>query len=234
MIVSIPKRIIVLDVPRTGTHTRYEVFRQAGVSADVRNINHFTMNDVTKFAQMGDDHPMFRGKGVNAQNLSTYKVFAFYRDPFDRVISCVNHLRRGRLHARFFHAFWGNDVRIKCTSRLAYEDWTPEMKQLHDEIPLIEVFRKFRYFFEKGVFAKTHKPWLTDGVIPLNYHNFNTEMATLLAEFGVDSSTVTIPQLNGVTLDPQLDSLSPSEESEIRAYCQEDYTFLASKGITFS
>jgi hypothetical protein len=91
-----------------------------------------------------------------------------------------------------------------------------------------------KYFFERSSFGKTHKPWLTDEVIPLNYADFDNQMRYLLSEFGVNPDNVTIPQESQVPLDPVLDALTPSDEAEIRSYCQEDYDFLASKGITFS
>jgi hypothetical protein len=232
MIVSRQKKVIVLDVPRTGTQTRVSVFRQQNVPMDICDVSHVSYDKFQQF--LATDHPMTRGKGVNPQELPQFKVFAFYRDPFDRTISAVNLLRRGRLYSRFFHAFYGDEANIKCVSRLPYDQWTQEMKDMVAAVPLIDVFRKMRYMFERSVFSKTHKPWFTEGVIPLNYANFDNEMVNLLAEFDVDATGMTFPQLNSVPPDPQLDYLSAGDEAEIRAYCQEDYDFLASKGITFS
>ena len=232
MIVSRQKKVIVLDVPRTGTQTRVSVFRQQNVPMDICDVSHLPYDKFQQFLAM--DHPMTRGKGFNPQELPQFKVFAFYRDPFDRTISALNLLRRGRLYSRFFHAFYGDEANIKCVSRLPYDQWTQEMKDMVAAVPLIDVFRKMRYMFERSVFSKTSFFMI---IIRSNANPPIDEIqlvVNLLAEFDVDATGMTFPQLNSVPPDPQLDYLSAGDEAEIRAYCQEDYDFLASKGITFS
>jgi hypothetical protein len=108
------------------------------------------------------------------------------------------------------------------------------MKAICDSVPLIEVFRKFKYFFERNIYGKTHKPWLDGPVEPLNFANYDEEISRLMVEFGVDPSTVEIVRVNPSLTLPEFDHLSASEEAEIREYLQEDYDFLASKGIRFS
>jgi hypothetical protein len=75
---------------------------------------------------------------------------------------------------------------------------------------------------------------LNGPVTPLNFADYDNEVSRLLIEFGVDPSTVTIPHINESLYIPEFDSLTASEEGEIRDYMKEDYEFLASRGIHFS
>lgn len=101
-----------------------------------------------------------------------------------------------------------------------------------DSASMIECFRAFKWNMEVGIFGKTQRRWVNAPVTPLNFHDFDNEVGKLLALFDVHN--VTIPRTNESLTLPEKDTLTPAEEAEIRDYLQEDYEFLASRGIRFS
>lgn len=225
MIISAEKKIVVFMVPRTGTNTLRTLFESTGIPLAACDDYHYNVLDIPSVMDE-----------LGITNYNEFRYYSFYRNPFERCLSVVNFLRRGRQGSKFFHAFYGDDVifPVSCASRVPYPEWSDEMKAMCDSVPLIEVFRKFKYFFERNIYGKTHKPWLGGPVQPMNFADYENELSRLLVEFGVDPSTVTIPHVNPSLTLPEFDHLSASEEAEIREYLQEDYDFLASKGIRFS
>ena len=212
-------------VPRTGTNTMRVMFKSTGIPLAVCDDTHYGYTHVA---------PALKETGPDIPNLNEYKFYSFYRDPFDRCLSVVNYLRRGRQACRFFHAFYGDNADISCASRVPYLQLSDELKAMIDAVPLIEVFRKFKWFFERSIYGKTQEPWLKGPVIPLNFADYDNEVGRLLTEFGVDPSTVTIPHINESLYLPEFDTLTAAEEAEIRDYMADDYAFLATKGIRFS
>jgi hypothetical protein len=146
----------------------------------------------------------------------------------------MNYLRRGRHHAKFFRAFYGSYLPASYTSQENYWEWEKhEMRQMCDCIPMIEVFRKLKMHMERGPYGKTHKPWLSGPVIPLNFEDYQNEVSKILTQLGVDNP-MPIPKINDSITLPDRDALAPHEEAEIRDYLEEDYRFLESRGIKFA
>ncbi len=213
-------------VPRTGTNTLRIMFETTGIPLTMCNDSHAGFEDLEIIFKQDPDYTNL--------DLNDFKLYSFYRNPFDRCISVVNYLRRGKQCAKFFHAFFGDEYPLPCAYRKPYAEWTAEMQQMCDSVPMIEVFRKFKWFFERGVYGKTHKRWLDGPIIPLNFDDYDNEVRRVLGEFGVDPSTVSIPHINPSTTLPEYDGLSNTEKAEIMEFLDEDYEFLASKGIEFN
>ena len=233
MIVSNEKKIIMLFVPRTGTNTLRTMFKNTGVPLAVCDESHVEYKTMIQVIN-SNDYPLEEKFRIpNLEAFAEYKVYAFCRNPFDRCISIVNYLRRGRQCAKFFHAFYGDDFPISCSYRKPYAEWTDQMRQMCDSVPMIEVFRKFKWYMERGAYGRTHHRWLDGDVIPLRFEDYDNEVSKVLIELDVDPSTVTIPHINPSTTIPEYDTLSPSEEAEIREYLREDYELLASKGVNY-
>ena len=233
MILSSEKKVIMLFVPRTGTNTLRTMFKNTGIPLTVCDESHTGYANLAEVISM-DQYSIEDKFGIpNLEALAEYKIYSFCRDPFDRCISIVNYLRRGKQCSKFFHAFYGDEFPISCSYRKPYAEWTDEMRQMCDSVPMIEVFRKFKWYMERGVYGKTHKRWLEGNVIPLRFEDYDNEVSKVLIELGVDPSTVTIPHINPSTTIPEYDALSPLEEAEIREYMREDYEFLASKGVIY-
>ena len=219
MIISSEKKIGVFLVPRTGTFSLSTLFRQSGLNLDLLHHGHQSLN------ALRENPPC---------DLTGFRYFSFYRDPYDRAISVVNYLRRGRQCAKFYHAFYGDSVRISCADRKTYYELSDELRALNDAIPMIDVFRKFRWFFDNGAYGRTHKKWLDyPEVEPLNFHDYDNELNRLLREFDLNPAQINKPKMNSSISIPELDVLSDSEQQEIRNFLAEDYEFLASKGISF-
>lgn len=225
MILSKEKRVVMFQVPRTGTNTLTRMFRNTGIKLDVCNEEHFGYRDIFNSPEYAAE--------MGITNPTDYTYYSFYRDPLDRCISVVNYLRRGKQCAKFFHAFYGDDFPISCAYRKPYAEWTDEMRQMCDSVPLIEVFRKFRWFFERGVYGKTQKRWLDGPVIPMNFDDYDNEVRRILVKFGIDPVGVTIPHINPSVYLPEYDELNDADRAELMEFLKEDYDFLEAKGIRF-
>jgi len=220
MIISTDKKIAVFMVPKTGSNTLRLAFKSSGLPLKLCDDSHY---DYGTLKHLVDDNPL------------DYRCFGFVRDPLSRCISTLNFLRRGRQGCKFIHAMYGNEYPVSCASRAPYSEWDDERKALVDRVPMIEVFRRMKWFFERNIYGTSHKIFLDGPVELLNFHDYNNELAKLFTIFGVeDPKTIPVPHVNGSLTIPEFDYLSPQEEAEIRDYFSEDYDFLASKGIRFS
>lgn len=223
MIISTENKIAVFLVPRTGTSSLSTLFQQSGANLHLCRHSHANM---TSLDQVASEENI---------DLTGFRYYAFYREPYDRAVSIVNYIRRGRQCSKFYHAFFGDRYPVSCAGRQTYRELSPELQAVNDSVPFIEVFRRFKWFFEKGAYGKTHKRWLDHPEVqPLNFHDYDGELNRLLVEFGLNPSTVNKPVMNQSIYIPELDVLSASEEQEIRDYLSEDYEFLASRGIRFT
>lgn len=227
MMISTEKKVIMFFVPRTGTNTLKTMFESTGANFSHLSNAHFGYKNLVEILSIEP------GK-YGIQDLSEYKIFSFYREPFDRCISIMNYMRRGRLSVRFFHAFYHDEVPLSCASRKTYDQWgSDEMRDMCNSVPMIEVFRKFKWFMERGVFGKTQKRWLDGPVEPLDFRNYDQEVAKVLNALDIDPTGITIPHINPSLTLPEYDHLEPEHEAEIREFLKEDYEFLRSRGITF-
>lgn len=226
MIMSKKRGVVMFQVPRTGTNTLTTMFRKTGAVLDICDETHFGYRDIIT----GPEYAVELG----IVNPADFTYYSFYRNPLDRCISVVNYLRRGKQCAKFFHAFYGDDFPMSCAYRKPYSEWTDEMRQMCDSVPFIEVFRKFRWFFERGVYGKTQKRWLDGPVIPLNFDDYDNEIRRVLVAFGINPVGVMIPHINPSVYLPEYDELNDTDRAELMEFLAEDYEFLESKGISFN
>ena len=223
MIISAERQIVIYGTPRTGSSTLRTILEPYNLTYN--HDDHGGYHDLVRFVnQTGEFHGIV--------DPTKCKHFAFYRDPYERCLSTVNYIRRGRQCFRFFHAMYGNIIPVSCADRTPYAQQPEHIRAMIDAPPFIEVFRAFKWNMEVGVFGKTQRRWVDVPVIPLNYHDYDNEVRRLFDELGLPQLD-TIPKTNDSLTIPEIDVITPEDEAEIREYLQEDYEFLASRGITF-
>lgn len=232
MIVNHTRKIILFNVPRTGTVTLRDVAKKSNAKFDHINYQHQNYKSVRNNILRGV--PANQNYGFDSvDTLDSYEMYCFYRDPFERCKSALNLLRRGRLHCRFFHAFYGDEFPISCANRDEdYDNFPQWKKDAINRISFAATFRKLKWFFEEGAFMKGHFGFLDGPVQPLNFDMFDTEARRILPRLGIPAN-VQIPRLGSAPHIPEYDGLSPAEIREIRNYFDQDYEYLDSKGITF-
>jgi hypothetical protein len=223
MIIDNPKRLAVFMPPKTATHSLYEIFRNANLS----HVSHDHINLEGMLVQFPQMIPI----------LSEFTFYAFYREPLDRALSMLTFLKRRRV-AEVMHRLLGNDPpKISCLNRRNYENQSTAIQAANDAIPLIRVWRGMRNYIDGqklGAYSKQVN-WLNKpsiNMIYLNFHDHDNEIRRLLTGFGANPNIV-IPTENEQPKLP-IDTVTPEEAAEIRAFYQEDYDFFASKGITFA
>lgn len=225
MIISNERRIVIYLTPKTGSQTIWALFRDLKIPTSFLTNNGHVYRDLLTYPER------FKLEG----NLNDFREFGFYRDPYERAVSIVNYMRIGTNHSKFFHAFYGDSIRVNSVSRKSYHEWTDEMRAACDAVPFIDVFRRFRWFFERGGFGRTQEPWLgRPNTKLLNYANYRNEIVDLFKEFDVDLSNRELPRVNETIKLPEKTIITPEDEAEIREYVKPDYEFLASRGIRFS
>jgi hypothetical protein len=216
--------VVVFLVPKTGTSSLTQLFRRIQKEAEISFCVH----------AHGTWHNFEKMDGEISPDIMSYRKFAFYREPVDRIISIVNYLRRSRQLAKFYHAFYGDKYPISCSYRGDYTTLSPKMKKMNDAIPLMEAFHKFRWFFERGAYGRLQMEWLDcPGLELLNFHDYHNELGKLLIALNLDPEKVVREKVNQSIYIPELDTLTAEETAELREYAKEDYEFFASKGITF-
>lgn len=216
MIVSKQKKIVIFLTPKTGTYTLCKTFYGKGL--DECGHNH---ENYTSFRSLSNRDPDKYG------DPSKYTAYAFYRDPVERAVSMLRYIKRWRTHD-FFHAFYGNEIKISSFHDNPYEELSPELKAINDAVPLIEVFRKMTHQRDNVYRKQVH--WLDfPEVQPLAFSRFEHEVRRLAKD--LDLNIGEIPVGNSSVKIEYLDHLSQDDVEEIKEYYFEDYKYFNDRGI---
>lgn len=238
MIINKQRKVIVYNVPRTGTFSLRTAARQARQRANVRfdylTEGHSNYLDIRQSIDLGE----YVYGGINDKNdLDTYEQYVFVRDPFDRAISGLNLLRRGRLHHNLLYAFYGHKYRhegVRCFQRDGdYDNFPQWKKDAIEAIPMIQVFRRMKWWFKRGPYTMGHMGFIEGPVQPLMFSDYPREARRVMGRLGIPAN-IDLPSENSAKRIPENDYLSPRQEQEIKDYFHEDYEYLDSKGIHFN
>lgn len=221
MIISQTRQIILTMIPRvasTATVNTLVTLASSEIDFNYGVHNHMTLAELTT--------------EYNNVDFSTYRKVAFYRDPLERCLSMLKHIKRGRRCADFFHAAFGNQYDISCAQRKTYDELSPELQAVNDSVTMYETFHHLKWFMEVGAYGRNQRAWLDYPNMELfDYAQYALRMRPLLNHMGLNGNAITIPRINASTTKPGIDDLSPAEEAEIKTYLADDYAFFASKGI---
>lgn len=216
MIVSKQKKVVIFLTPKTGTYTLCKTFYGKGL--DECGHNH---ENYTAFRSLSNRDPDKYG------DPSEYTKYAFYRDPVERAVSMLRYIKRWRTHD-FFHAFYGNEIKMSVFEDNPYEELPRELKQLNDSISLIEVFRKMTHHRDNVYRKQVH--WLDFSDMQfLDFKNYNQEIEKLASILDINIGEVPIG--NPSLKIEHLDRLSQDDIQEIKEYYSEDYLFFKDHGI---
>jgi hypothetical protein len=139
----------------------------------------------------------------------------------------LRYIKRWRTHD-FFHAFYGNDIKISSFEDNPYEELPSELKRLNDSIPLIEVFRNMTHHRDSVYRKQVH--WLDfQDMQLLDFRNYNQEVKKLASILDINIGEVSVG--NPSLKIEHLDHLSKDDIQEIKDYYAEDYLFFKNRGI---
>jgi hypothetical protein len=208
MIVSKKNKVVIFLVPKTGTYTLCKTFYDKGL--DECAHSHENYSAICK-----------------RRDFSQYTMFAFYRDPVERAVSMLRYIKRWRTHD-FFHAFYGNEIKMSSFGDNPYEDLSPELKALNDSVSLIEVFRTMTHHRNNVYRKQVH--WLNfPDMQLLDFRNYDEEVQKLAEILDINISEIDIG--NPSLKIEHLDNLTKDDIQEIKNYYTEDYMYLKERGI---
>lgn len=261
MIINRQRKVILYNMPRTGTLSLTSAARNARSNANVQldfvTDGHESYGDITHQIDQGyltgqdlneglDITKMARSAYENnlptvphtRDDLDSFEQYTFVRDPFERAKSAINLFRRGRLHHFLLFIHYGHDFghRLVCTQRDGdYDNFPQWKKDKINQIPYIQAFRDLRWWFEKGSLRKGHMGYIEGPVQPIVFskNTFATEARRVMGRLNIPSN-IPLPHENSAKYIEEYDGLSPREEQEIKDYFAEDYEYLDSKGIHFT
>lgn len=217
MILSKQKKIVIFLTPKTGTYTLCKTFCDKGLDECGHNHENYTAFDA-----------LSRRNPDKYGDPSEYTKYAFYRDPVERAVSMLRYIKRWRTHD-FFHAFYGNEIKMSSFEDNPYEDLSPELKALNDSVSLIEVFRKMTHHRDNVYRKQVH--WLDfPDMQLLDFKQYNQEVQKL-------ADRLCINNINEVSIGnpslkiEHLDYLSQDDIEEIKEYYTEDYKYFKDRGI---
>lgn len=256
MIINSQRKVMLYNVPRTGTLSIVTAAQNARNRANVP-LNHVTESHVNyqymrNMIESGEgliDHnqnishrisPNMRQYNeplpmATVEELDSYEQYVFVRDPFERAKSAINLFRRGRLHHILLTVHYGHDFRIPCTQRDDdYDNFPQKKKDAINRIPYIQTFRHLKWWFARGSMYMGHHGFIEGPVQPLQFSDFGKgEARRIMGRLGIPAN-VELPHVNGAKYIPEYDGLSPSEEQEIKEFFASDYEYLDSKGIHYT
>jgi hypothetical protein len=154
----------------------------------------------------------------------TYNIYAFYRDPYARFISCwqrlISNIERDFLK-------WHDLLVVK---RLVNND-NRIKKEMIRNISVEDVISCINYPMLQGIFSFQKNFYLPDTML-FDYSNYETNVRTLLNLIGLDS-TVELKRLSVSNSQHLYDSITADEKKLIREYYKPDYEYFASRNIYF-
>ena len=244
MIFCTERKIGIFFIPKCGSHTVFDIFKNLPIAH-----KKFLHVNYAAAVQAHDD----------ISDFSSYKFYAFYRDPVERFNSAFKFHKRSTYPAALAKFFPEDTtevfklIRQEKYNRLLHLDrrhddeysWLPQdikdklesitvqqMLSLHPgENPDIKIFGSG---IIKSPISLVHQKFWFDHDIDisyLNFSNFDSEIRGLASLFGINLETVN--HLNeGISIENER-QLTTEEIDLIKTAYQADYDFFASKGITF-
>jgi hypothetical protein len=228
MIICNKRKIGIFLPTKTGSNTIASLFK----NLDIDDVTHNHL-EYTRLAKNNIDI-----------DFSSYKFYAFYRNPVERFISGYTFSKRNNEHfVRFLHYFLGEDAyNISCLMTTPYTLLSDDIKNKINTITFSD-FINSNYVDDMAkyagdlIFAPQSK-WLNCSGCPpiqlLNFADFDNEILKIAGIFDLDISTV--PKINqSVVVDGEMtvDMLTPEQLQKIQNRYKDDYDFFNAKGITF-
>lgn len=201
MLISHDGRTVLLGVPKTGTQTARAVLGPGAVDLAGPRFQHPKWRDVVLQQAVAPD----------------VRVFAFWRDPLDRLASAIR-FHRERIHWSFFSMF---PERFRDLEQPPVIPGSAAPADVAERIATIPDTEIWQHHLTRGfaIYERQSGWFAAPNLTILPFSEFETEIARLAELFGVTPGA--IPKLN-TTGDT---TISPALAQEARAFYAEDYAF---------
>lgn len=201
MLVSHDGRTVLLGVPKTGTQTARAVLGPGAVDLAGPRFQHPKWRDVVSQQPVAPDA----------------RVFAFWRDPMERLASAIR-FHRERIHWSFFAMF---PERFRGLERTPVLPGSAAPADVAERVATISDVEIWRHHVTRGfvIYEKQSGWYDAPNLSILPFSEFETEIARLAQLFGVGPSV--IPRVNTTGHS----TVSPELAREARAFYAEDYAF---------
>lgn len=234
MLISLDKKLLFIGVPKTGSRSVLTVLSAYGIPLTSivpgKEGYHSTYTECceiceSEFFPETPNYPNFDRNVIE-------KVYLFWRDPVERFISAANMFRNIRkrqyLLSKRPEWFVGVDLSPYITPygiRKIEEDVLVDIENAAKLITPEQILN------DSEIMARDHfKPQSTwhqdvpnDKLVVLNFGDFEQNLRTAAAGFGVPSN-VDVPKLN--ESNKITTSLSPALETTVREYYKQDYSLV--------
>ena len=219
MIYSAEKSVAIFLNPKTGTTSLVDCFQNTTVTFlecwhNHKNLTHF----VKKFEP----------------NLTKTKMFCFYRDPLERMLSMWNYIRTTPGHmVKLLHYFYGNKFNISHLNQDPFHSLSSEMQDALAQINIIKFLNSgFQRVSPNWPLLYPQRDWLDfDNIELLPYSKFEAGVATIAEALGIDDYSLN--RLNTKETIPNDPLITQEEIDYIISYSKKDYDFFQFKGILF-
>ena len=216
MLVSHSKKIAVHFNPKTGSQSLYNFFLGCGLDVCVFSSGHETFDE------------------------EGYSLYAFYRNPVDRFVSAVNHVRKVQKHIELHIYEKVNNVSISAEeAEVAYgksPSENPYKVPVSDWIDFLEDIRQnsnSEIYNQTLVSFRDQIEWLDkENLTLLNFHDIDNEVIKLATAFGVTPNS--LPHSNKSVDGILVSDLIEEEINKIKQYHQKDIEFFNNRNISFS
>jgi len=218
MIYSAEKSVAVFLNPKTGTNSLIDCFQNTAFTFDTCAHNHMTHDHFTK---------------KYSSELTNTKMFCFYRDPVERMLSMWNYVRTTPGHlVKMLHYFYGNQFKISHLNRDPFQTLSLEIQDALAGIKIIDFLES--NFKEKvspnWPLLYPQRNWLDfDNIELLSYDDFDMGVTSIAEQLGI--SEYTLNKLNTKKIIPNDPVITQEEIDYIKLYSEEDYDFFQSKNI---
>jgi hypothetical protein len=220
MIYSAEKSVAIFLNPKTGTTSLVDCFANTPFTFDQCVHNHMNVNH---FVQRYNP------------DLTNTKMFCFYREPVERMLSMWNYVRTTPGHlVKMLNYFYGNQFKISHLNRDSFESLSAEIQ---DALARIKIIDFLESDFKEKVSPNwpllyPQRDWLAfDNIELLPYTEFSTGVAVIAAELGI--MDYTLNTMNTKQTIPNDPAITQEEIDYMISYSKEDYDFFQTKGIAF-
>ena len=213
MLVSHSKKIAVHLNPKTASQSLYEAFLGCGLDVCIFSCGHETFDE------------------------EGYTVYSFYRNPVDRFVSALNHVRKVQRHYEIYIFEKVNNVNIsREDAENAYtKSWAefPYKVSVSDWINFLNEARINSEIYNQTLVSfRDQVEWLDrENLTLLNFHDIDNEVQKLAIAFDVVPNP--LPLMNKSVDGLKVSDLTEEEINKIKEYHKKDVEFFNSKNISF-
>ena len=208
MYIDRERKIVILFPTKTGTRTLVKMIKSSDVSMHLDE------------QYMHAQYEFFPLRKLREED-SSYKFLSFYRDPYDRCVSALYHMRDKMITNLddFLELRANSGKRLYKRTEMSISD-------------MLDIFDELYHFKWFASIVLPQSKWINNNVILFDFADFENEAKRMMDMIGVENYEVYHENKNYHEV-----QLSGEEISRIREICRtyyyEDYKLFDSMGIEF-